>query len=85
MAKSRRRYHCRIIPEMIEKLGRLARHRTDTQDIDIQEVKGAIQSEIFIAKIAASNNGNAIIGNHEFIVHAVVKPFERPGSFHFSL
>ena len=61
-----------IIPVFIEGMNDFIRCRTDQHHIDIRELIAFTDIIILVTHIAPANQGNLVIGNKAFIMHAAV-------------
>ena len=48
----------------------------EQQNIQIQEIVGAVQPEVIIAEIAPAQYRDPVVGHDDFIVHAKIKPLQ---------
>ncbi len=62
-----------VVPVKIEGGGHFLGNRTESHDIKIGKIVFRIQAKIFVADISATDDGKAVVGHDQFVVHAMVE------------
>jgi len=70
--KSGHRNRRLVIPIKVELVGHLFDHRPDDHHIEIAKIHRLVSSEIFVADIAAADDGYLPVGSEGLVVHPPV-------------
>jgi hypothetical protein len=65
-----------VVEVVIERSANLLDNGTSYEKLKVAKIGLAVQTEIFVGKISAADDGYPIVNNHCLIVHPMVEPME---------
>ena len=60
------------VPVLVEAVTQLLGHRPDAEHVDVGEIQVGFGVEILVAQVAPANDGHAVIGQPQLVMHAPV-------------